>query len=181
MSGTVVIAGFTSIYEHGQVTLLAESYMDTVSAIRGNQGRPPLPVNDRIYFMKKQETISAGGKFSSSDPLKFSFVLEPSTSHPLIDAYVGVDFSIVYKVSISIKPKASTEKQIDGNAQFYCMVAGSGIDQSIGRKFIPQTFMLSHETMPAPPNQKLPKFKFSGQISSVNCCFNEPFDGYLIC
>lgn len=36
VSGTVVIAGFTSIYEHGQVTLLAESYMDTVSAIRGN-------------------------------------------------------------------------------------------------------------------------------------------------
>lgn len=36
VSGTVVISGFTSIYEHGQVTLLAESYMDTVSAIRGN-------------------------------------------------------------------------------------------------------------------------------------------------
>ena len=61
------------------------------------------------------------------------------------------------------------------------MVAGSGIDQSIGKKYVPQQFLLSHETMPAPPNQKLPKFKFSGQISSVNCCFNEPFDGYLIC
>ena len=90
------------------MTLLAESYMDTVSAIRGNQGRQPLPVNDRIYFMKKNETISTGGKFSSNDPLKFSFTLEPSTSHPLIDAYVGVDFSIVYKVSISIKPKDSS-------------------------------------------------------------------------
>jgi len=58
--------------------------------------------------MKKQDTISAGGKFSSTDPLKFNFVLEPSTSHPLVDAYVGVDFSVVYKVSISIKPKDST-------------------------------------------------------------------------
>jgi hypothetical protein len=58
--------------------------------------------------MKKNETISTGGKFSSNDPLKFSFTLEPSTSHPLIDAYVGVDFSIVYKVSITIKPKDST-------------------------------------------------------------------------
>jgi hypothetical protein len=103
-----VIAGFSSIYEHGQVTLLAESYMDTVSAIRGNQGRAPLPLNDRIYFMKKQETILQNGKFSSTDPLKFSFVLEPSSTHPLIDAYVGVDFSIVYKVSISIKPKDGT-------------------------------------------------------------------------
>ena len=108
VSGTVVISGFTSVYEHGAVTLVAESYMDTVSAIRGNQGRQPLPVNDRIYFMKKNETISTGGKFSSTDPLKFGFTLEPSTSHPLIDAYVGVDFSIVYKVSISIKPKDST-------------------------------------------------------------------------
>ncbi len=82
--------------------------MDTVSAIRGNQGRQPLPINDRIYFMKKNEIISTGGKFSSNDPLKFSFSLEPSTTHSLIDAYVGVDFSIVYKVSISIKPKDSS-------------------------------------------------------------------------
>jgi len=58
--------------------------------------------------MKKTENISTGGKFSSNDPLRFSFTLEPSTSHPLIDAYVGVDFSIVYKVSISIKPKDSS-------------------------------------------------------------------------
>lgn len=66
--------------------------------------------------MKKTETISNGGRFSSTDPLKFGFVLEPSSSHPLIDAYVGVDFSIVYKVTISIKPKDSSQKQIDGNA-----------------------------------------------------------------
>jgi len=38
--------------EHGQVVLLAESYMDTVSAIRGNVGRGPLPTEQRIYFMK---------------------------------------------------------------------------------------------------------------------------------
>jgi hypothetical protein len=181
VSGTVVIAGFTSIYEHGPVSLNAEAYMDTVSAIRGNQGRQPLPINDRIYFMKKLIPISNGGKFSTTDPLKFSFTLEPSTSHPLIDAYVGVDFSIVYKVSISIKPKDSTTKQIDGSAQFYCMVAGSGIDPAIGKKYVPQQFSLSHDTMPAPAGQKLPKFKFSGQISSINCCFNEPFDGFLIC
>jgi hypothetical protein len=55
--------------------------MDTVSAIRGNQGRPPLPVGDRIYFMKKSEIIAQTGKFSPTEPLKFGFVLEPSTSH----------------------------------------------------------------------------------------------------
>ena len=36
VTGTVTIAGYASVFEHGQVTLLAESYMDTVSAIRGN-------------------------------------------------------------------------------------------------------------------------------------------------
>ena len=55
--------------------------------------------------MKKSEVISQSGKFSPTDPLKFSFVLEPSTTHQLIDAYVGVDFSIVYKVTITVKPK----------------------------------------------------------------------------
>ena len=27
---------------------------------------------------------------------------------------------------------------------------------------------------------KVPRFNFSGQIASVNCCFDEPFDGYLV-
>jgi len=77
--------------------------MDTVSAIRGKQGRQPLPVGDRIYFMKKTEQIAVGGKFNQQEPLKFGFKLEGTTKAPLIDAYVGVDFSIVYKVTLQIK------------------------------------------------------------------------------
>lgn len=34
-------------------TVRAESYMDTVSQIRGNMGRPPLEEKLRTYFMKK--------------------------------------------------------------------------------------------------------------------------------
>ena len=74
--------------------------MDTVSQIRGNQGRPPLPINDRIYFMKKTNEIRQPGKFYALEPLKFSFELSSTTASPLIDAYVGVDFSIVYKVTL---------------------------------------------------------------------------------
>jgi len=29
-------------------------------------------------------------------------------------------------------------------------------------------------------NTKLPKFKFRGQIDSINCCYEEPFSGNLI-
>jgi hypothetical protein len=38
VTGTVVILNKDS-YEHGKVTLIAEAYMDTVSAIRGSVGR----------------------------------------------------------------------------------------------------------------------------------------------
>lgn len=34
-----------STLEHGEVVINAEAYMDTVSAIRGNVGRPALPLD----------------------------------------------------------------------------------------------------------------------------------------
>ena len=37
----------------GGLLIKAESYMDTVSQIRGNMGRGPLEENQKIYFMKK--------------------------------------------------------------------------------------------------------------------------------
>jgi len=37
----------------GKVDIKAESYMDTVSQIRGKSGRPALPEGERTYFMKK--------------------------------------------------------------------------------------------------------------------------------
>jgi hypothetical protein len=54
--------------------------------------------------MKKSEPSNQAGKFNAQEPLKFSFDLT-KTQADLIDAYVGVDFSIVYKVTLSIKPR----------------------------------------------------------------------------
>jgi len=40
------------------VELEAEAYMDTVSLIRGNLGRPALPKEKRIMFMAQKKTIA---------------------------------------------------------------------------------------------------------------------------
>lgn len=85
----------------------------------------------------------------------------------------------MYKVTLTIH--SGSTKPLNGEAQFYCKVANSGIDPKIGRKYVPQTFMITPEALTAPPGQKVPKFKFSGQIGSVNCNFTEPFEGFLIC
>jgi hypothetical protein len=74
----------------------AEGYMDTVSIIRGNIGRPPQKEEDRIFFMKKKFTLSEGGKLNTSNTVPFEFVLEATEKNEsLVDAYVGVEFSIV--------------------------------------------------------------------------------------
>ena len=72
--------------------------MDTVSIIRGAIGRPPLRDEDRIYFMKKKFTLSEGGKVSTANAIPFEFILEATErNEQLIDAYVGVEFSIVVR------------------------------------------------------------------------------------
>lgn len=75
VTGTCFIQSQTSLQEYTGYKLVAEAYMDTVSAIRGNQGRQPLPINQRIYFMKHQVVHTIAGKFSPSEPIKFAFVL----------------------------------------------------------------------------------------------------------
>jgi hypothetical protein len=54
------VGGNMTITEWGQkwadvknFTVKSESFMDTVSQIRGNMGRPPLEEKLRTYFMKK--------------------------------------------------------------------------------------------------------------------------------
>lgn len=84
--------------------------------------------------MKKNENITQPGKFNPQEPLKFQFELTSTSNAALIDAYVGVDFSIVYKVTIQVKPKDGG-KSVDGNSQFYCKVPGSGVDPVLGRKY----------------------------------------------
>lgn len=70
--------------------------MDTVSIIRGNIGRPAMKEEDRIYFMKKKFTLSEGGKANTSNPIPFEFIMEATEKNEnLVDAYVGVEFSII--------------------------------------------------------------------------------------
>jgi len=68
----------------------------------------------------------------------------------LIDAYIGVDFSIVYKVTLQFVPRPGN-KALEGNAQFYCKVPDSGIDQTIGRKDQSRDFMITPDALTAAP------------------------------
>ena len=156
--------------------------MDTVSAIRGKLGRPALDPAKRTMFMSKTITVASGGKiFPSGDPLKFSFSLEPTNGvKTLPDSYVGVDFSIVYKVSVVMNQAVASKPPIKGAAEFNCKVPGQGIDPAVGKKRVPQDFTVTPDEIDA-GKKDVPKFHFSGQIASVNCCYDEPFDGYLIC
>ena len=67
----------------------------------------------------------------------FNFVLESTEANEkLIDAYVGVEFSIVYKITVKCKDKAGkTQTQ---EALFYCACPGSGIQAGVGKKFVPK-------------------------------------------
>ena len=111
--------------------------------------------------MSKTLTISQGGKTVVHEPLKFSFLLDKTGSHPLIDAYVGVDFSIVYKVTVKMNIAG---KAIEGKAEFYCSVPNSGIDPAIGKKFVPADFNITPDGIAASvkAGTKIPKFNFSG-------------------
>jgi hypothetical protein len=62
-------------------------------------------------------------------------------------------------------------------------VPGAGIDPALGKRLVPQDYNINPDAIKAAvkPGTKIPKFKFYGQVTSTNCCFNEPFEGYLIC
>lgn len=88
-------------------------------------------------------------------------MLEHTGTHALIDAYVGVDFSIVYKVTVKMTIEG---KPIEGKAEFYCNVPNSGLDSAIGKKAVPADFEITNEILQssAKPGTKVPKFNFSG-------------------
>ena len=95
----------------------------------------------------------------------------------LIDAYIGVEFSVVYEVSIIVN-KAG--KPLKGTEKFYCYVSGSGIDPKIGRSDISKEFSITPDNLEATTTKTIPKFRFDGLIYTTNCSFNEAFDGYVI-
>jgi hypothetical protein len=45
---------------------------------------------------------------------------------------------------------------------------------------VSQDFAISNENLEQTTTKSIPKFKFEGQIATVNCCFTEPFDGFII-
>jgi len=88
------------------IKIIAESYMDTVSQIRGDAGRPPQPEERRIYFMKKPVVIKdlkPGTAPAPNAPIggskaqkTFEFILEATEKgEKLLDTYVGVEFSVL--------------------------------------------------------------------------------------
>ena len=158
--------------------------MDTVSAIRGPMGRPALKPEDRTMFMSKKIDLCKDGEVGPNAPAKFDFKLESTTGNALIDAYIGVDFSIIYKVSVRILSRPGctlpSDKERKGSAEFYCAVPSSGLDPAHGRQFVSQDFKITPDKISGQVNNT-PKFEFFGKIGSINCAFNEPFDGYLIC
>ena len=169
-------------------TLKAESYMDTVSVIRGNVGRGPLPESERIYFMKKDVThkenlnpkaVIASQITAPKAARNFEFILEATQGgERLLDTYTGVDFSILYKITATAKMKSG--KVINADLQFIVNCPGSGIDPMSGRSQVPQDFVISNENLETSGKMKIPAFRFEGKIYSVNCAYNEPFDGYII-
>jgi len=152
--------------------------MDTVSIIRGNIGRPPMKEEDRVMFMRKRFSISDGGKVSTGSPLPFEFVLEATEKNEhLLEAYIGVEFSVVYEVSVTLNKGG---KYIKGSEKFYCAISGAGIDPKLGKKDQPKDFAITPEKLEAAGSKSVPKFRFEGKIYSTNCAFNEAFDGYII-
>ena len=108
--------------------------------------------------------LEDGLLFSDGDPVPFSFKLESTTNNKLIDSYVGVDFSIVFKVSVLLKRKDGS-KPIEAMAKFDCRVPGGGMDPTLGTGNKPQDFAITPENMPEDPKNRgkaLPRFAFCG-------------------
>ena len=118
----------------GPIKIKAESYMDTVSAIRGNMGRPALPENERIFFMKKEVEMGEPTGIGKERP--FHFIVEATeVGEKLIDSYCGVDFSILYEVVANYVDRNG--KPITAKGKFEMKCPGAGLDIVNGKKLIP--------------------------------------------
>ena len=80
----------------------------------------------------------------------------------MIDSYVGVDFSIVYKVNVTMKRK-NESKLLEASTKFDCKVPGGGIIPELGRSFKPQDFSITPDFVDqAGKGAKVPRFNFCG-------------------
>lgn len=178
VTGTVAVIDSQSQVPHSGISVVAEAYMDTVSIIRGNIGRPPMKEEDRILFMRKKFSLSDGGKVTTGSPMPFEFVLEATEKNEqLLEAYIGVEFSVVYEVTVTM---LRSGKAVKGSEKFYCAISGAGIDPALGRKDMPKAFAITPDKLEAAGSKSVPKFRFEGNIYSTNCAFNEAFDGFIV-
>jgi len=100
VTGTLTVNDPQSQIQHSGISVLAEAYMDTVSIIRGNIGRPAMKEEDRVVFMKKKFTLQESGKVTSGNAIPFEFVLEATErNEQLLEAYIGVEFSVIVRES----------------------------------------------------------------------------------
>ena len=70
-------------------------------------------------------------------------------------------------------------KMKSGSAEFYCAVPGNGLDPKHGRSYVPHEYSIKPESVVQSVKNQA-KFEFFGKIASINCCFSECFDGYLL-
>jgi hypothetical protein len=71
-------------------------------------------------------------------------------------------------------------KFLRGNDKFYCSISGAGVDPKVGRNYVPKIFVITPDSLEASTTKAVPKFRFEGQIYSMNCAFNEAFDGFIM-
>ena len=100
VTGKINILNFDRFTDFKSFNIKANAFMDTVSQIRGSQGRAPLPEDQKTYFMKKGkvnfEELSSASSLGKDRHRTFNFLLESTEQNEkLLDAYVGVEFSIV--------------------------------------------------------------------------------------
>ena len=95
--------------------------------------KDPNGKDGRIFFMTKQfESSEIQGNSKSR---KFEFILESTVEdEKLIDAYVGVEFSVVYKITATCRTKSNNP--LLGEMLFYAACPGTGIDPRKGRNLI---------------------------------------------
>eukprot|EP00343_Euplotes_focardii_P006409 CAMPEP_0205812700 /NCGR_PEP_ID=MMETSP0205-20121125/17236_1 /ASSEMBLY_ACC=CAM_ASM_000278 /TAXON_ID=36767 /ORGANISM="Euplotes focardii, Strain TN1" /LENGTH=222 /DNA_ID=CAMNT_0053093805 /DNA_START=112 /DNA_END=776 /DNA_ORIENTATION=+ len=137
----------------------------------------PLKETERIYFLKDRKEISPSGFVESKKEIPFEYTLEANIpGEELVETYVGVDFSIIYEITI-IFLKGS--KVIQEKENFYVAVKGQGIDPVLGKKDDPLDFTIDPSSLDGSSITSVPKFLFEGRIHSSNCCINEPFDGTI--
>jgi len=81
----------------------------------------------------------------------------------LLDAYIGVEFSVVYEVTVTFNKGG---KALKASEKYYCAVPGAGVDIKNGRKDVPQDFIITPEGLEASassnPSKAIPKFLFVG-------------------